>query len=247
MRRIAVVTTSYPSDADDVAGHFVRADVRRLLAYGNHVTVFAPSAERTDLDAGERIVDIAHHCAFGSPGALVRMRRRPDRWLGAVGFALLARRKLFAQVPFDQVVSHFLLPGYWPIAHGHGAMSRVVIHGSDLRLFERVPKLLQAHVVACLRQDNPAVQCASSDLAVRFDRLTRGRLERLICVCLPPLLMPQLPPKPMLRRQLGINGERLIVIVARLIPAKRVDMAIRAALVLPGARIVVCGSGPEQR
>jgi teichuronic acid biosynthesis glycosyltransferase TuaC len=245
--RIAVITTSYPSDGDDVAGHFVRAEVRRHTINGHRVTVFAPAAQRNPEIFEEDVVGLAHFGAFGSPGAAARLRFRPDRWLGAALFALEARRTLFEHGPFDEIIAHFLLPSYWPICEGHSALSRVVVHGSDLRLLERLPGVLRGHVLACMKKDNPTIQCVSQALADRLNRLTSGQLHSRICVEASPIELPELPSKAQLRQKLGVGDERIIVVVARLIKSKRVDVALRAALQVPGARIVVCGDGPEHR
>ncbi len=245
MRHIAFITTSYPSDDDDVAGHFVRAEVRRYTFEGHRVTVFAPAAQRHPKGYAERVIGIAHWGAFGSPGASARLRLRPDRWLGAVLFVLQARRALYEQGPFDEVVAHFLLPSYWPICKEHMALSRVVVHGSDLRLLERLPGVVRAHVLARLESDSPTIQCVSHALQDRLNRLSRGRLHSRICVATSPIDVPELPAKAQLRDSLGLGEEPLILVVARLIRSKRVEVALRAALRVPGARIVVCGDGPE--
>lgn len=243
-KHFAVVTSSYPSDDDDAAGHFVRTEVRQQLARGHAVTVFAPSARRSAGNYAERIIGIEHAGAFGSPGALARLRGHPARWIGAARFALHTHAQLFARRDFDGVNAHFILPSYWPIAAGHPCLSRVVVHGSDLRLLERVPGALRARVLARLKKDNPIIQCVSNGLAERVDALTHGRLHSRIEVQPPPIDFPQLPSKSELRTQLGFDGRPLIVIVARLIPSKRVDVAVQAALHVPGAQIVVCGGGP---
>jgi glycosyltransferase involved in cell wall biosynthesis len=59
--------------------------------------------------------------------------------------------------------------------------------------------------------------------------------------------VPDLPERHLLRAGLGVNQQPLIVVVARLIASKRVDVALRAALHVPDAQIVVCGGGPLQR
>ena len=243
VRRLAVVTTSYPSIDDDVAGHFIRAEVRIQIDQGHAVTVFAPSARR-DVNNTEEMVEIPHFGAFGSPGVLARLRGRPDRWLGSALFLALARQQLFARNDFNEVSAHFILPSYWPIAAGHPKLSRVVVHGSDLGLLERLPSPIRARAIACLKQDNPAIQCVSKSLADRLDDLTHHQLSARIVVETAPIELPNLPNRSELRLSLGIDERPLILVVARLISSKRVEVALRAALQVPRAQIVVCGGGP---
>jgi glycosyltransferase involved in cell wall biosynthesis len=42
------------------------------------------------------------------------------------------------------------------------------------------------------------------------------------------------------------DGERLAVVAGRLIPEKRLDVALGAASLVPGVRVVVLGDGPER-
>ena len=62
-----------------------------------------------------------------------------------------------------------------------------------------------------------------------------------------PIDVPANLQRSQLRDAFGIGNERLVVIVSRLIPAKRVDVALQAAALLPNTRVVVCGDGPEYR
>jgi teichuronic acid biosynthesis glycosyltransferase TuaC len=247
VKRLAVVTSSYPSIDDDAAGHFVRAEVRILLNQGHSVTVFAPSARRDVASNAEEMVEIRHWGAFGSPGALARLRGRPDRWIGSALFMALARQQLFARHDFNEVSAHFILPSYWPIAAGHPKLSRVVIHGSDLGLLERLPSPVRTRVIACLGRDTPVIQCVSQALADRLAALTHRELQACIVVEPAPIELPNLPSRAELRRSLAIDDRSLILVVARLIPSKRVEVALRAALQVPRAQIVVCGGGPLQR
>jgi glycosyltransferase involved in cell wall biosynthesis len=245
-KRLAVVTTSYPSDSDDVAGHFVQAEVRHELAQGHTVTVFAPAAERKAPVFVEPVVAIPHGGAFGSPGALARIAEHPSRLFGVVRYLRLARKALFTH-DCDELTAHFILPSYWPIAAGHPRLTRVVIHGSDLRLLEQLPRPLRARILARLRRDNPIVQCVSQELADHLVTLAHSEQPLRIQVQPSRIDVPQLPNRRELRASLGVDERPLIVLVARLIASKRVDVALRAALHVPEAVIVVCGGGPLEQ
>lgn len=246
-RRVAVISTSYPSVTDDAAGHFVQSEVRRRVSEGCEVTVFAPQSRRNRAQDGARIVEIPHWGAFGSPGALARLRWRPDRWLGVILFVLLARRALRRYGPFDYGIAHFLVPSLWPIGSSFSPLLETVVHGSDLRLVERMPRFLRTLVLRGFDADNRTVRCVSQDLANRLSRLVHSRLARRIRVEISPIDVRVDLTRSELREMLGIGPERLVIIAARLVPSKRVDVALQAALSLSDSRVVVCGDGPEYR
>jgi teichuronic acid biosynthesis glycosyltransferase TuaC len=244
-QRVAFISTSYPSDDDDCAGHFVRAEVRRALDEGHDVTVIAPKARRAYHDDAARIIALPHLGAFGTPGALARLRWRPDRWIGAFLWVMTARWTLRRLGPFDRCVAHFLVPGCWPIGSSAPARLEGVVHGSDLRLLEALPGWPRRCVVNRLRLLRPSVRCVSEDLARRLTKLLGADHDVPITVSPSPIDVPQLPDRAQLRSQLGVGSERLVVIASRLIQSKRVDIALRAALRQPQAKVVVCGGGPE--
>ena len=69
--RVAVISSSYPREPGDASGHFVAAEVKRLLRAGHDVSVFVPGAGPSESD-GARMHWIADSGAFGWPGALAR-------------------------------------------------------------------------------------------------------------------------------------------------------------------------------
>ena len=244
MPRVLFITTSYPSERDDCAGHFVRAEVNRALADGHAVTVIAPHAKR---DAERASVnDRPHFGAFGSPGALSRLRARPDRWLGALIFVMTARSAARKFGPFDRTVAHFILPSLWPICALASGEVEVVVHGSDLRLLERLPRFVRERVLRTRPGVKQNYRCVSTELAGRLAKLFTNDDVPEICVAPSPIEMPELGSKTELRETLGIGPEKLVVIVARLISSKRVDVALRAAGAID-AKVVVCGDGPERQ
>ena len=245
VERILVITTSYPSDDDDAAGHFVKSEVERARAAGHDVTVFAPRARRTRDPNAARIVNIAHLGAFGTPGAMTRLRWRPDRWLGAILFVVTARWALRKHGPFDRCVAHFLIPSSWPICSGLALPVETVVHGSDLRLFEALPRWLRQPIARALRSRGRSYRCVSEDFARRLGEQFDSEPSVPIRVAPSPIEIPELPEKSELRRQLAIGPETLVVIASRLVQSKRVELALRTATALPRTRVVVCGGGPE--
>jgi glycosyltransferase involved in cell wall biosynthesis len=251
MSQIVVLTTSYPKSRGDAEGHFVGAEVRRLCASAP-VTVLAPGQERPSL-WGERVVGLDGGAAFGFPGALERMRRHPWHVLAAGHFVLSALRWLRSAPPAQRVVAHFLLPCGVPIATRGLAPRRaeleIVVHGSDARLFARLPRG-HALVGRELVRSGARLRFVSSELcnlvlgclpeAQRAALASRSRIQPAA------IDVEGVPPRAAARVALGIepNG-KVAVIVARLVPGKRVDVALEACARVRRLRTIVLGDGPE--
>jgi teichuronic acid biosynthesis glycosyltransferase TuaC len=243
--RIVVLTTSYPAYPGDPSGHFVESEVRALRADGHEVTVIAPrpAGERGE---GAGVVWVEAGSAFGWPGALSRLRERPGRALSVAAYVWRARRALARQGAVDRVVAHFALPSAWPIATRRGATRlEVVVHGSDARLIARLPAFLRARIARSL--DGADVRTVSEELRQQLGRALGPALATPIRVQPPRLDVGSVPSRASARRELGVPGsERLVVVAGRLIPEKRLDVALGAASLLPGGRVVVLGDGPER-
>ena len=146
--RIAVITTSYPRQPGDAAGHFVHSEVKRLLRAGHEVHVFAPGSGGAASD-GATVHWLAIGGAFGWPGALARLKERPRRWLGAFEFCLRARSALRRQAPVHARASAF--PRALRVADRARPAHRrreleLVGHGSDVRVFCRLPSPLRRQI-----------------------------------------------------------------------------------------------------
>ena len=246
--RIAIVTTSYPSSADDPAGHFVAAEARELARAGHSVTVFAPAraGARPHQDVAMRWV--AAGDAFGSPGALARLRARPTRLLGAAGFAHRARRELRDRGPFDRIVAHWLVPSAWPIAFGLTRSLEVVVHGSDVGVLEKMPEWAAHRIVRSLVRCGATFRFVSSALRDRASRATRTDVTGCSTVKPCAIDVDATLGTTEARALLGIDPSlRLVAVVGRLVPSKRLDVALGAARLVPGAEVVVVGDGPERR
>jgi teichuronic acid biosynthesis glycosyltransferase TuaC len=252
MTDVYVVTTSYPERAGDAQGHFVAAEVRHLLAT-SRVTVLAPGRDRQSL-AGERVVSLDGGDAFGFPGVVPRLREEPLRALGAARFVTTAVRWLKRAPPPSRLIGHFLLPCGVPIAtRGLGSrvtQLEVVVHGSDARLFEQLP-IGQRWVGRELVRAQARLRFVSSELRDlvlgRLPHSQRQRLEPLSRVDPCAIDLSGTPSRARARELLGIAPRaRVAVIVARLIPGKRVDVALEACERVPELRAIVVGEGPEQ-
>lgn len=252
MTDLFVVTTSYPEHSGDAQGHFVAAEVEQLCDT-HAVTVLAPGRERRALH-GERVVSLGGGGAFGFPGALERMRREPRRAVDAAQFIANAIRWLKrAPVP-ARVIAHFLLPCGVPIATrglaGTGCELEIVVHGSDARLFAALPagrRLLGSELVrarACLR----FVSSELHDLVLGALTASQQAILRQKSRVEPCALdLPVALSRRQARSLVGIDqAARLAVIVARLVPSKRVHVALEACRRVPGLDCIVVGDGPER-
>jgi glycosyltransferase involved in cell wall biosynthesis len=144
--RACVLTTSYPRDADDVAGTFVRDGVEALRAEGLDVAVVSPAGFR-------------HYGVAYGDGIVNNVRRAPWKLLALplflLSFTVAARR---ASRDADVVHAHWL-----PSAVPALATRRPVVlqlWGSDVALAQRVRPLARALV-----RRAAVVVCASTALA----------------------------------------------------------------------------------
>ena len=145
MRKVVVLTSSYPRDDGDFAGRFVADAVAQLRARGLEVEVVHPELR-------------------GDGGGLVRtLRRRP--WLAPILFVSLVRRLRAVARDADLVHAHWLAGA--AVARFAGRPFVVTLHGtgsagrlSDLSLAARAPAL-----VRFLLRPASAVICVSDVLA----------------------------------------------------------------------------------
>ncbi len=188
--------------------------------------------------------------AFGWPGTLSRLRAKPWRIVDAAGFAWQARRALSEFGPFDQVIAHWLLPCGFPIAFDTPSKLCVVIHGSDARLFTRLPGLVQRRILRALARRGAHLRFVSAELREQVfgaqSANSRQAYDSADTSVEPAAIdVSTAEDRCSARNQLGIaDKERLIVLVSRLVPKKRVQVALQAADLLD-ARVVVVGDGPE--
>jgi teichuronic acid biosynthesis glycosyltransferase TuaC len=250
-QRIAVITSSYPAHAGDAAGHFVETEVRELVRGGHRVSVFAPGHSHAEpVSNNPQVLRLGDGGAFGWPGASARIRERPTRVLGAVAFTARSLRALAHGAPFERIVAHFLVPCGWPIAtlaHAFGCARalEVVGHGSDVRLVTRLPRVLRLRIARAWIESGARVRLVSRELRDELVLATLPALRSHTSVEPSPIDVGLAPSRNQARSQLGIDAStRLVVLVTRLVPGKRVDVALRALALVPNTRTIVVGDGP---
>jgi glycosyltransferase involved in cell wall biosynthesis len=242
--RLAVVTTSYPLRDGQAAGHFVASEVQRLCAE-HEVLVLAPGTHTEAIAGSPRVLRSAGRGLFGPPGAIARLRERPLRALGGLEFCMRARLWLQREGPFDRVIAHWLLPCAWPIAAGLSCPVEAVAHGSDVRMLARLPALLRRQITRHWLEREVSIRVVSHELRELLLACTSRGLEARVRVEPMQLQIDDALGRTAARRNLGLStSARLVLLVARLVPEKRVEVALRAVSLLPGVEVVVVGGGP---
>jgi glycosyltransferase involved in cell wall biosynthesis len=152
------------------------------------------------------------------------------------------------------LIAHFLLPCGVPIATralgGRRTELEVVVHGSDARLFARLP-LAHAAIAHDLVRTGAQLRFVSSELQRlvlgAVPTTARGILEARSRVEPCVIDLPGAQSRAQARAALGIAAEaHVAVIVARLIAGKRVQVALEACERVPRLQAIVVGEGPER-
>lgn len=246
-----VITSSYPSGAQDAAGHFVEAEVRLLRQTGEEVHVFAAGAG-PEINRPKEVTFFAGGAQlFDHPGALPRLKERPLRLFGVIAPSIRAFSRSRG-ANYDRIIAHWLFPGAMPWAYffcSPTARLEVVLHGSDVRLATRLPPLVLNTILEALVRRRAQFRIVSKALQAELlqCRLSPGARTAILQATVRPaaLVLPEIPTKSAARRRLGVSPEsRLVAIVARLVSTKRVQTALCAAELIPNASIVVLGDGP---
>jgi glycosyltransferase involved in cell wall biosynthesis len=236
--RVLMLTTSYPAVPGAASGPFVHRLAARLVAAGATVSVLAPGGPeaRARIEDGVRIEFFRY-----APRRLERLAHGEgiaanlagDRRLAALlpSFltAFATRARLLARGA-EVVHAHWLPAGL--VAAGTGRPRVVTVHGSDLVLGRRVPRLVRAAIGR-----GPALAVTESQVA-ELRALAPDADVRVV-----PPQGADVHPRP-----LDPADRRSVLFAGRLIELKGVATlaaawpAVRAAV--PGARLVVCGEGP---
>ncbi len=252
--RVAIVTTSYPSNTEDPSGHFVRCEAVRWACEGHDVHVIAPAADRPLIPCDSAMVQqwrISHAGAFGWPGASVRLKQHPHRVIGAAWFAAKASRTLRLLRP-DHVIAHWIVPCAWPIVSpviGHASFE-VVVHGADVRLLCLMPAPLKRIILHNVLERASSMRVVSSSLlrALRqgLNGVTQAQLDAKAVVRAASIDVSHPTSRArFLRAQ--CDARIMASVVGRLISSKRVDLAIGATKMLRGqVHLQVVGDGPEE-
>ena len=234
---VALVTTSYPVDEGDPAGHFVKAEVEDLEREGHRVTVITPAAGG----------------AFGWPGAAFRLREKPWRAFEMATWMRRATSELRAARP-DRVVAHWAVPSAFPVVTSAALDDvplEIVSHGGDIRLLAASPAPMRRSVIDRLVRRATAWRFVSAPLldklAAVLDKERATALRAIAVIAPSPLAMLDVREEVRAHRT-ALGSRQLYVCAGRLVRSKRVDRVIDyvASHRADKPLLVVIGDGPER-
>lgn len=231
--RIGVVTASYPRVEGEHAGNFVAAHVGAMRALGYDVEVVGAHTIASSLFYGG-----------GAPEALERGGLRT--YVAAARFSAQLTREVARRAGgWDAVIAHWLAPSALAAVVGSSGTTRApmlaIAHGGDIHTLRRLRLLAPA--LHALRARDVKLAFVSDELraiaraaAPRLSRWLDGALVQPMGIDV--ARFAALPRTPRAGR---------VVVIARLVPVKGVDVAIRAlAHVRADAELVIAGDGPER-
>lgn len=249
---IGVVTTSYPRFVGDSAGSFVAGHVAAMRAAGHDVEVIAAgeTARRDEANAIRRpdrsepnVRRIASRLFYrgGAPDALEVGHARPAA-AGLIAAGMFSAR-LTAHVAWrarhwDLIVAHWLAPCALAALPTRIPLLAIA-HGGDVHTLIRLRLLGPA--LALLRARGAKLAFVSGELLALARR--HGRIDDSDAIVQPMGIdvehfaaLPRTPTTP-----------PTVLVVARLVPVKGVDVAIAAMRVMRrDARLVIAGDGPDR-
>jgi len=254
--KIGVVTASYPRSEGEHAGNFVAAHVAALRAAGHDVEVIGAHTISSPLFYGA-----------GAPDELERGGLR--NYAAAARFSWQLTRETTQRAPdWDLAFAHWLAPSALAAAFATRS-SRIpivaVAHGGDVHTLRRLNLL--APTLYALRARGVQLSFVSDELR----SIARAAAPRLSAWLDAALVQPmgvdlsrftarisrefsgaaiQLPPDELIGGdpdETPTPDVPTILVVARLVPIKGVDIAIRAfQRMRTPARLVIAGDGPER-
>jgi glycosyltransferase involved in cell wall biosynthesis len=243
--RVVFLTHNYPRWPEDVAGGFLATLARALAARGVEVRVVAPSDEgrggdeHTDGVFVRRVryapaarETIAYH------GAMLQALRRPAGWEALAGLWRALRRAAQEELELGAhlVHAHWWVPG--GLAAPIAAPLVLTVHGTDAALLKR-SRIARGLARPVFRRAR-VVTTVSRELATAVQEGV-GRFVS-------PAHIQPMPVDPGAFRL--SSGGAGAVTVSRLVPQKRVHLAIEAVACLAALEqqvpLTIVGDGPER-
>ena len=193
---------------------------------------------------------------FGLPGALARARQHPVRLLQLAPFLPAVAWRLRRLAPLDRIIAHFIVPSAYPLAFTAKSHLEVVLHGSDVQVVLALPAWLRHHIVDRLLMRGTVFRFVAEDLRAKFLAVLPPEQRRGVFAS-SRVELPRISVAHVRRRAVsqprsssgglvsanGDDGCPRWVVCARLVPSKRVDLAIREAA-RQCAALTVIGDGP---
>ncbi|MBX7191793.1 MAG: glycosyltransferase family 4 protein [Sandaracinaceae bacterium] len=241
--RIGVATTSYPRFEGDPAGSFVRALGRALVARGHTCEVLAPDDDAATAlgDEGIEIERVTSRLraappAFYGAGVPDNLRRDPRALASALAF--VPRLTLAARARakrWDAAMSHWAIPSSVALGASFGATRHVAVwHSADVWLARR---LVGRGAWPLLRGAAAEHVFVAAHLRARLGADADRRAH----------VIPMGIELPRSLTRVARDPSRALraLVLGRLVPIKRVELAIEACD-RAGVSLVVAGDGPER-
>jgi glycosyltransferase involved in cell wall biosynthesis len=243
--RVVFLTHNYPRWPEDVAGGFLATLARALAARGVEVRVVAPSDEGRGGDEQADGVFVrrvryapAARETIAYRGAMLRALRRPAGWEALAGLWRALRRA--AQEEIEQgaqlVHAHWWVPG--GLAAPTTAPLVLTVHGTDGALLKR-SRIARGLARPVFRRAR-VVTTVSRELATTV----QSGVGRFVS----PAHIQPMPVNPDAFRL--SSGGAGAVTISRLVPQKRVHLAIEAVACLAALEhqlpLTIVGDGPER-
>lgn len=248
MKRVGLVTTSYPRRAGDPAGAFVAGHARWLAARHDVEVIAAGDDGASARDGRIDIVRVPDKGRLfyrgGAPEALddraVRSTIAGARFTAALAATVRARAR-----SWDGVVCHWLAPSAIVAAPLTRGPMLAIAHSGDVHVLAR-RGLLAATLTALLARGARIAFVSDELLALARDaapRLLRGRLDDAAMVHPMGLELARFAAIAA-RRVKRARGAKLGMI-GRLVPVKGVEILLDALAHVPAnVEVVIAGDGP---
>jgi glycosyltransferase involved in cell wall biosynthesis len=236
--KLGVITTSYPRFLGDGAGSFVAGHVGALRALGHDVEVIAAGDP-----GGAAVRRVGGGRLFYRGGAPDALERAPVR-AGASAAVFTARltAAVIARAPrWDAIIAHWLVPSALA-ALPSGRPLFAIAHGGDVFTLRRLHLLRP--VLAALHRRHARLVFVSEELR-RIARAAAPALTSWLDAAIVQPMGIDLARFAALAR--APSDPPIVLVAARLVPVKGVDVAIAAMQhVSRDARLVIAGDGPER-
>lgn len=260
--RIGVLTTSYPQSPGDSAGSFVMHMAHALAERGHQVDVCAPEPAALPPEPKHNGVTTqwvpylrprSLQRSFYKAGVLDNLKRDPLAWCGVPSFMVMFNSAVRRQIErWDSVISHWALPSGLIASRLRGERPHIaVLHSADVHLLRRLPFAASlASKIACGADHLVFVSAALRDIFRSSLEPSAHNTFDAKAHVLPMGFACQLSSsgstREALRAQLGMT-KFTVLIVARLVPIKGIDIALAAMRSVSSAELWVAGDGPQGR
>lgn len=230
--RIGVVTTSYPRFDGDAAGSFVAAHVAAMRAEGHDVEVVSAQSI-----GDEKLFDGA-----GAPDELERGGAR--MYLDAARFtAAMTARVMRRSRHWDLAIAHWLAPSALAALPSRTPLLAIA-HGGDIHTLRRMRLLAPA--LYMLRARGVRLAFVTEELRSIARAASAGLRDYIDGALVQPMGIDVARFAALARYDAAVARPSMLV-VARLVPVKGVDVALEAYRRLAtAADLVVAGDGPER-